>query len=314
MSAHLVLASVGSTVGTPLVGGIVNGAVYGLVALGIVLLYKAGRIFNFAQAEFGTASAFVTVAFLQGIGPFPKVPAPLAVVAGLITGGLLGFLSERLIITRLFRAPRATVLVATAGIALFLISLEAVLLGVSTPHVFPRVGGQSHFALFGTLQSNDSYKFGYTEITMVATLLVVAGLAALFFRTRYGMAILAVSQEPTAAGVVGINVRSISALTWVLAGVLGAVAGIVNAPFTGALTPGFMTLNGPLINGFIGAILGGITSFPGAFVGGLLVGVVSSYAGQYMPAAVPGGATVVVAALLLFTLLVRPTGLLGQEV
>ena len=314
MTAHLLLGSVGGSVGTPLVSGIVNGAVYGLVALGIVLLYKASRIFNFAQAEFGTAAAMVTVSMLQGLGPFPKLPAPIAVLGGLATGALLGYLTELLVVRRLFRAPRATVLVATAGVALFLISLEAVLLGVSTPHVFPRVGGPSHFALFGSLTSNDSYKFGWTEVTMVAALAVVAGVSALFFRTRWGMAILAVSQEPTAAGVVGINVRSIAALTWVLAGLLGAVAGIVNAPFTGALTPGFMTLNGPLINGFIGAILGGITSFPGAFVGGLLVGVVSSFAGQYMPASVPGGATVVVAALLLVTLLVRPTGLLGQEV
>jgi branched-chain amino acid transport system permease protein len=304
-------------VGSPLASGIVFGCVYGLVALGIVLIYKSNRIFNFAQAEFGSVAAFVSVAFMQGIGPFPKLPAALAVVGGLLAGTLTGLLAERLLVRPLFDAPRATLLVATAGLTLFLISAEAVLLGIQNQKVYPPVGGQSQYSLFGSLQSLNSYKYGWTEITIVLTLAATALLAVLFFRTRYGRAILAVSQDAVAARLVGIDVGRISMLTWGIAGLLGAAAGIVYAPEKGALTPGFMTgitEFGPLVFGLIAAVIGGMTSLPGAFVGGLVIGVIGSFAGQYMPASVPGGEQIVLAALLLVVLLVRPSGLLGREV
>lgn len=308
-------ASIGGKVGVPLASGIVTGCVYGLVALGIVLIYRSNRIFNFAQAEFGSVAAFVSLAFLNGLGPFPKLPYPLAALFGLVAGALTGFVTERLVVRPLFRASRATLLVATAGTALFLISGEAVVLGVQNIHVFRPVAPHTNFALFGPVGGAHSYTFGWTEIDIIVGIVVLAGVGAWFFRTRYGHAVLAVSEDPTAAGIVGINISRISSLTWGIAGLLGGVAGVLYAPVKGALTPGFMTgigEVGPLVFGLVAAVLGGMTSLPGAFLGGVLVGVIGSFAGTYIPTSFPGGEQVTLAGVLILVLLVRPTGLLGR--
>lgn len=307
---------VGSRIGVPLAAGLVDGCVYGLIALGLVLIYKSNKIFNFAQGEFGSVAAFVSYAFLTGLGPFPKVAYPLAILAGLLAGVLVGLATERLVIRPLFAASRATLLVATAGVALFLVSIEAVLLGVQNLHVFPQVAPGTHFALFGPPGGANAYTFGVTQIDIVVALALMGVAGALFLRTRYGRAILAVCQDAVAARLVGIDVRRISALTWAIAGLLGAVAGLVYAPDIGAIPPGFMTgigQVGPLIFGFIAAVLGGMTSLSGAFLGGIAVGVIGSFAGTYIPAVVPGGEQLALAVVLLLALLVRPTGLLGRE-
>jgi branched-chain amino acid transport system permease protein len=316
MTQAAMLASIGGTVGVPLASGIVSGCVYGLVAVGIVLIYRANRIFNFAQAEFGSVAAFVSLAFLDGLGPFPRLPYPVAVVAGLLAGAAAGLLTERLVIRPLFRASRATLLVATAGTALFLISAQAVVLGVQNIHVFRPVAPRTNFALFGPVGGAHAYTFGFTEIDIVTGIVVLAALGVWFFRTRWGHAVLAVSEDPVAAGLVGISPSRISALTWTIAGLVGAVAGVLYAPVKGALTPGFMTgigEVGPLVFGLVAAVLGGMTSLPGAFVGGLLVGVIGSFAGTYIPTSVPGGEQVTLAVVLVLVLLVRPAGILGRE-
>lgn len=312
----ITVASIGGTVGVPVVSGFFSGCLYGLVAIGIVLIYKSNRIFNFAQAEFGSVGAFVALGFLKGLGRFPKLPYPLAILFGIAAAALLGLLTERVVIRPLFNASRAVLLVATAGVALFLISLEAIILGLQTIHVFPPVGAKTNFSLFGSVGGAHSYTFGYSQIDILIGVIVLAAAGAAFFQTRWGKAILAVSEDATAAKAVGINVGRVSALTWTIAGLLGGVAGVLYGPVKGAVTPGFMTgigEVGPLVFGFIAAVLGGMTSLPGAFVGGILVGIIGSVAGTYMPTSVPGGEQVVLAGMLLLVLLVRPTGLLGRE-
>ena len=310
------LASLGSSFGVPLAAGIRDGCIYGMVAIGLVLIYKSNRIFNFAQAEFGSVGALVALAFIKPIGGFPKLPYPLALVIGLAASAAAGLLTERLVIRRLFSASRAVLLVATAGVALFLISGEAVILGTQDLHVFPRVAAATHYSFFGAPGSGNSFTFGWTEIDMVLGLLALGGLGVWFFRTRWGKSILAVSQDATAARAVGINVNRVSALTWGIAGLLGGVAGVLYAPYKGAVPPGFMTgigEIGPLVFGFVAAVIGGMTSLPGAFAGGVAVGIIGDFAEKYMPTSVPGGEQVVLAGLLLLVLLVRPTGLLGRE-
>lgn len=200
--------------------------------------------------------------------------------------------------------------------ALLLVNLEAVVLGVQVIHVFPPVAAGTNFSVFGRPGSSHSYTFGFTQIDIVVALAVLAVAGTAFFRTRWGKGILAVSDDAVAARAVGISVSRISALTWTIAGLLGGIAGVLYGPVKGAVTPGFMTgigEVGPLVFGFIAAVIGGMTSLPGAFLGGVVVGVVGSYAGTYLPTSVPGGEQVVLAALLLLVLLVRPTGLLGKE-
>lgn len=309
-----IIASGGVAVPVQLATGVVVGCGYGIFALGIVLVYKASRIFNFAQCEIGAFGAFITLCCVHGIGFVPAMPFPLAIVIGLVAGTLAGLAAERFVIRPLFRAPRATLLVATAGLALGLASLEALILGTNFK-VLPNIGGPSNFALFGSKAASNSYLYGWTQITTILALVGTALAAVAFFRTRYGAAVLAVSQDPTAASVVGIKVSRISALVWGIAGFLGTVAAIVTLagkPFIPGGESGFYTGTGPLILAFTAAALGGMTSLSGAFVGGLALGIIEQVAANYMPSSVPGGTAIVVFTLLLVVLLARPTGLLGK--
>ena len=143
-----------------------------------------------------------------------------------------------------------------------------------------------------------------------------------FSRTDLGLAVLATSQDEFATRVVGIGVERMSRFIWVSAAFLGALAGVLYVPLSGSLTPGVMT-TGVLIPAFTGAVIGGMTSLPGAFVGGTVVGIVQSLAnwaanhyslgGTRLQDIVPGFADFALFSVLLLVLLVRPQGLLGRE-
>ena len=284
-----------------LVIGIISGAGYGLVALGIVLIYKSSRVFNFAQGEFGTVAAYVLWrAHTLGV---PYIPA---LALGLLAALLMGLLTERLIVRPLFDAPRVTLLVATAGVALLAISLELWIAEARPRFIQPALGRLDRVALFG-IQVSDQ------RLLVLAALLVLAVLLGLFFsRTHLGLAVLGVSQEAVATELMGISVRRLSSFTWGLAGVLGGLGGILTAPVVGSFAPGFLTTTA-LIPGFTAAVLGGMTSLPGAFVGGVIVGVAQSLAVS-SPAFrdIPGAGSVMVFVILVAVLAVRPQGLLGK--
>lgn len=290
----------------PLVSGSVQGAVYGLLGLGLVLLYKSGRIFNFAQAEMGAFAAFMTSFADSGAGPFPNLPVIPAVLVGLVTGVLLGLLVERVVIRPLFDAPKVTVVVATAGVFLFLFAVEGFLSGSGSRQATRLIEG-------------NLYEGGALRITNLGGIIVVVlaalavGTALFFSRTRTGTAIIAVSQEPTATRLVGISVERTSAFTWGLAGLLGAIAGILLSGTSGVVAPGVLTTLA-LVPAFTAAVLGGITALPGAFVGGVVIGIIEALATTNVSqSTLPGSGKVVLFASLLLVLLVRPTGLLGKE-
>ena len=286
----------------PVISGVIQGSLYGLVGLGLVLLYKGNRIFNFAQGEFGTVAAFMCLILINGSKFMPKLPYPLALLGGVIAGTLMGLLTERFVMRPLFRQPKVTLVVASAGVALLAIAIELLVNGTNLQNVRP-------------IASGTAFPVGSLQITkqQVAILLVLGALAAvsaLFFsRTQTGIAILAVSQEPTATSLVGISVNRISSLTWGLAGFLGAIAGLLLAP-SSAIAPGFMTTS-LLIPSFTAAVFGGMTSLPGAFLGGVTIGVVEQFGAKVT--VFPGANSVAVFAVLLLVLLVRPSGLLGKE-
>ncbi|GAB4001853.1 hypothetical protein GCM10029992_38460 [Glycomyces albus] len=148
---------------------------------------------------------------------------------------------------------------------------------------------------------------------LLAVLVVLAGALAWFFRTDLGLAVLASSQDTLAARVVGISPEAVSRLVWGMAALLGGVAGLLYAP-VGIFTPGFMTAT-MLVPAFAAAVLGGMTSLPGAFIGGISIGIVQN-AGIYLLGQqwqVPGASQLSVFALLMLVLLIRPQGLLGKE-
>jgi branched-chain amino acid transport system permease protein len=285
-----------------LIIGVISGAGYGLVALGLVLIYKSSGVFNFAQGEFGTVAVYTLYRVHDRIG----VPLLPAMLVGLAAAVAMALATERIVVRRLFDAPRVTVLVATAGVALLAISLELWLGEARLRFIQPALGRLDRMSLFGVQVSDQ-------RLLVLAALLLLAVLLGLFFsRTNLGLAILGVSQEPVATELMGISVRRLSSFIWGLTGLLAGIAGMLTAPVVGSFGPGFLTFNS-LIPGFTAAVLGGMNSLPGAFVGGVVVGVAQSLAVS-SPAfrSVPGAGSVMVFVLLLVVLAVRPQGLLGK--
>lgn len=290
--------------GQALVGGIVTGAAYGLLALGLVLIYKSSGVFNFTQGEFGTVAVYA-LWNLHSSG----MPYVLALLLALVAAVLLGLLVERLVVRPLFDAARVTLLVATAGVSLLLVGVEIWFGEAKLRQVAPAVRGTGVRIL-------DTQVTGQ-QLLLLAVLGALAALLAYFFnRTNLGLAILGASQEPTATELVGISVRRLSGFTWGLAALLGGLAGVIAVPVNSTFGPGALTASF-LIPAFTAAVLGGFTSLPGAFVGGVLVGVVQSVAVTKATswfAFVPGSPGVLIVFLLLVgVLVVRPSGLLGGK-
>ena len=305
-------------VGQPIVLGLLQGAVYGLIALGLVLLYKSNRIFNFAQAEFGTIAGLTAFFGLNGqlFGIPWHMPWLVAVTVGILLGTLSAVLTERLVVRPLFHQPKVILVVGTVGVLLAAIAVENLVFPASGVASLPAfndpTGGavtSPHDPAFRV--SFASYVVSWQQVVTMVVLVVMALAAVAFFRfSRQGTAILAVSQEATAAQTVGISVSRVSLLTWTLAGFLGSVAGIIALAGAPLLVPGVVT-GTALVGGITAAVLGGVTSLPGAFVGGLLVGLVQSFAATWFT--FPGAQGVIVGAVLLLVLLVKPTGLLGSQ-
>jgi len=302
---------------TPLISGIADGSAFGLLGLGLVLLYKSNRIFNFAQGEFATVAAVVAFLFDRGIGWLPKLPYFLAIGIGVLAAVLVAMLTERLVIRPLFDRPKVVLVVATVGVALFLIGAEGLL-------PYPQTASLRTISDVLNVQSYVTQVDGVVvldqDVAKLIVLAVLAVLAFLFFRySNTGTAILAVSQDATAARVVGISVERVSMVTWGIAGFLGGIAGVLLAvPPSGSVTPGAFT-GLTLTIAFSAAVLGGMTSLPGAFVGGLLIGLIQSFANadhSFVPGlnSLPAAQNeVAVVAVLLLVLLIRPRGLLGRE-
>jgi branched-chain amino acid transport system permease protein len=286
-----------------LVIGTITGSAYGLVALGLVLIYKSSGVFNFAQGEFGGV-ALCTLYLLHS----NEIPYGLAVLGALAAAMLMGFLTEAVVVRPLFEAPRVTLLVATAGVALLVVAIQIWFFdaqGRNIARAFPTV---DRLTVLG-VQISDQ------RLWLIGTLALLAVLLGLFFtRTNLGLAILGASQEPTATELVGISVRRLSTLTWVLAALLGGLAAVIAVPEGNQFTPGIMTAS-YLIPAFTAAVLGGMTSLPGAFLGGVIVGIVQSVAtSAEIFQDIPGTpSTLIVFLVLLGVLIVRPQGLLGRS-
>jgi len=284
-----------------LVIGVIAGAAYGLVALGIVLIYKSSGVFNFAQGEFGTVAVYAL--YLLHF----HVPYGFAVLGALAAAVLMGVLVERVIVRPLFDAPRVTLLVATAGVALLSIAVQ-VWFGEATARPIARaVPTLDRVTVLGVQVSDQ-------RLLLIGVLVLLAALLALFFnKTSLGLAILGASQEPTATELMGISVKRLSTIVWAMAALLGGLAGVLAIPETGGFAPGILT-TAFLIPGFTAAVLGGMTSLPGAFLGGVMVGVIEAV-GTSAPIFddIPGTpGTFLVFVVLLVVLIARPQGLLGK--
>jgi branched-chain amino acid transport system permease protein len=279
--------------------GVVNGAVYGLLALGIVLVYKGSRVLNFAQGEIGGFALFVTWWLVEQ----KDLPWAVGGAAGIMSAVVIAVVFNLLVIRPMGNATRLAVAVSTVGLFLFLLAAEAF------------IWKQAIAFLRAPIQARGIPAFGIglspTAMLALGTLLVVGlGLAAFLRYTDFGLGVLAASQDSDATRLVGIKVSRVSMFTWVSAGVLGAVAALLIEPIVGIFAPGFMTEF--FIRALAAALLGGMTSLPGAFVGGITVGVVEAIIVRQVPAsAFPGAASVAMLVIIILVLLVRPSGILG---
>jgi len=300
-AALVVLLFVLADLERALVRGVIGGATYGFIALGLVLVYKSSGIFNFAQGEFGTVAVF-TLWLAHSNG----VPYFFAMLLALVAAVAMGLVTERVVVRPLFDAPRVTLLVATAGVALLAIGVEIWFGEPKLRSLDPALPKLGRISILGVQLSDQ-------ELLLMAVLVALGVVLALFFnRTNLGLAILGASQEPTATELVGISVKRLSSFTWGMAALLGGLAGILAIPIGKAFGPGALT-SGMLIPGFTAAVVGGMTSLPGAFVGGAIVGVAQSLAvSASVFEDVPGSAALMVFVILVAILSVRPQGILGK--
>jgi branched-chain amino acid transport system permease protein len=281
-----------------LLSGIAQGCIYGLIALGFVLIYKASEAVSFCQGELMMLGAFLGLAFLTALGwPFwIVVPSAIAAMA------LFGALAERVAIRPVLGQPTFSIVLLTIGIGY-------VARGAVT--MIPGIGTETH-----TLQvpyKDQVLALGGGVVLAVEQLVVIGAtgvlcflLYLLFSRSKVGIAMQASSQNQLAAYYMGIPVKRLNTLVWGLAAAVAAIAGLLLAPITFVhANMGFIGLKA-----FPAAVVGGFGSLPGAIVGGIIIGVVEALAGFYLPEGFKDIAAYVV---VLIVLMVMPNGLFGEK-
>jgi branched-chain amino acid transport system permease protein len=280
-----------------LVSGAAQGCIYGLIALGFVLIYKATETVSFAQGDLMMVGAFIGLACMT----FAGFPFWLAVPASIVAMAAVGFGVERVVIRPILGEPAFSIVMLTIGIGYVARGLITMIPGIGTEtHALPVPYKDIAFHLGGLVLAAEQL------VIIGVTAALCAALYAMFRYTRVGIAMQAASQNQLAAYYMGIPVKRLNAVVWALAAMVAAVAGLLLAPIT------FVHANMGLIGlkAFPAAVVGGFGSLPGAIVGGLVIGIVESLAGFYLPEGVKDIAAYVV---VLVMLMVRPNGLFGES-
>ncbi len=279
------------------ISGVAQGCIYGLIALGFVLIYKGTETVSFAQGDLMMLGAFGGLACMTLL-EFPFWLSVLCAIAGM---GLFGFLIERVVIRPILGQPAFSIVMLTIGIGYVARGLITMIPVIGTEtHVLP-VPYKDQIWRLGTLVINIEQM-----VVIAATAVLCALLFALFKYSKVGIAMQASSQNQLAAYYMGIPVKRINGLVWGLAAGVAAIAGLLLAPITFVhANMGFIGLKA-----FPAAVVGGFGSLPGAIVGGLVIGIVESLAGFYAPAGVKDVAPYVV---VLIMLMVKPNGLFGEK-
>ena len=279
------------------IGGIAQGCIYGLIALGLVLIYKTTETVSFAHGELMMLGAFAGFACMSLLG----WPFWLSIVVAVVGMGLFGVALERVVIRPILGQPAFTLVMLTIGIGYVARGLVTMIPAIGTEtHTMPVPYKDQTWNVGGLVLNVEQM------VVIAATVVLSAALFALFRYSRVGIAMQASSQNQLAAYYMGIPVKRLNGLVWGLAAAVAAIAGVLLAPIT------FVYAN----MGFIGlkaipaAVVGGFGSLPGAIVGGLVIGVVESLSGFYLPEGFKDIAPYVV---VLIMLVVKPNGLFGEK-
>ena len=283
--------------GQLIVSGLAVGACYSLLALAMVIIYKTSEVLNFAQGEMAMVSTFVAFVLLEGF----HIPFLWAVCLTFLFALLLGVFVE-LVFLRTAKDP--TVL----GLIIITLGFEMILMGFAgwkwgpDQRSFPfPVSNIETYNVQGLIISRINF---WTIIICLILMLILF----IFFRyTKLGTAMRATQQNPLIARVMGIRTKRILSFTWAISSIIGAAAGMLIAAL-GILDPNMMM--DPLLKGFASAVLGGMTSLPGAALGGAILGIVENVFGGYVSLAFKG---VIAFAIIVLMLCIRPSGLLARH-
>ena len=279
------------------ISGIAQGCIYGLIAMGFVLIYKATETVSFAQGELMMLGAFSGLAAMTMLG-FPYWLAVLATIAAM---ALFGVLLERLVVRPILGQPAFSIVMLTIGIGYVVRGLITMIPNIGTEtHTLPVPYKDQIWNLAGLVLNVEQM------VVIAATGALCALLYLLFRYSKLGIAMQAASQNQLAAYYMGIPVKQLNGIAWGLASGVAAVAGLLLAPITFVhANMGFIGLKA-----FPAAVVGGFGSLPGAIVGGLLIGIVESLSGFYLPDGFKDTAAYIV---VLVMLVVKPNGLFGEK-
>ena len=279
------------------ISGVAQGCIYGLIALGFVLIYKATETVSFAQGDLMMLGAFAGLAGMTMLG----FPFWLAVISAIGAMALLGLVTERLVIRPILGQPAFSIVMLTIGLGYVGRGLITMIPGIGTEtHTLPVPYKDQAWTLGGLVVSMEQ------TAVIVVTAMLCAALYALFKYSKLGLAMQASSQNQLAAYYMGIPVKRLNGLVWALAAAVAAIAGLLLAPITFVhANMGFIGLKA-----FPAAVVGGFGSLPGAIVGGLVIGIVESLSGFYLPEGFKDIAAYIV---VLIMLMVKPNGLFGEK-
>jgi len=280
------------------INGALVGLMYSLVAMGIVLIYKSSSVPNLAQGSMIMLAGYIILAFANQLG----MPLWLAIPLGIVTMFVIGIGIERVALRRLAGRPIIMILMMTLGIEIFLRAGSMTIWGGTSR---PISLGISDAPLFlGPLLINRAYAVG-AGIAIVMFILLV-----LFFRSRIGVVLRAISDDYTAAWSVGISVERGVALSWAISAVVATIAAVLWGSVQGV----DQSLALLLLKGVTVAVLGGLDSIGGALLAGILLGVVEGLASIVLDPLIGGASRELVdAAMLILTIMLRPHGLFGRH-
>lgn len=285
---------------TNLINGLSLGSVYAIIALGYTMVYGIAKMLNFAHGDIIMVGGYVCFCAINYLG----LPTGVGVLLSIVACTVLGVIVERLAYKPLRNAPSLDVLITAIGVSYFLQNAALLIWGSDTKS-FPSVVNLPSLVLF----DGQLVVSAITIVTVLSGIVVMIGLALFTGKTRMGKAMRACSEDRGAATLMGINVNSTISLTFAIGSGLAAVAGVLMCSAYPTLVPTTGSLPG--IKAFTAAVLGGIGSIPGAFIGGLVLGIIEIFAKAYISTQL---ADAIVFAVLIVVLLVKPTGLLGKPV
>ena len=283
-----------------LVNGVSLGAIFALIALGYTMVYGVLRFINFAHSEVFMVGAFTGYFIGQHVPAHSMSGGLLALAGAMAASAVLGIVIERLAYRPLRGAPTLNVLITAIGVSLLLQNLAQYFWG-ATPRPYPELFPAANYNLGGIVVSSN-------QVTVVVvTLALLLALRFIVLRTKIGTAMRALSLNPKAAALVGINIDVVISFTFGLGSALAAAGGVLYALNYPSIDPIMGTLPG--LKAFVAAVLGGIGNIPGAALGGLLLGVIETFVNGSKWSTYKDA---IAFAVLILILLFRPAGLLGR--